>query len=489
MPNGATSSLLFEKVRSQLHRGVLIVKIYSRRRESSPLACLLRNIMSLRIRQLILKGIRQFRDVTFDFTDPATGKSLDRVCLIGGNGTGKSTILRLLASERVLGVPSALPPWAGKLASNSSMTVDFENEARACLFGHPNQLKWGTRVNPLSDFYEEGINEPGPLREEELEQEWISKLKQLVTVYCPPDSELAPKSSLIRDVPKSSLNAALTLLKKPPSKFIVGQDRVSEFWKLLIALIKDREARLLEYNRLPENQSRTIGEVEKEFLAKNPDILRELTTFWEPILYKAGLEFDYEKASQPVQLTDNLKAYIRLAAENSVLPYAELSTGIRHFLFRLGHLFTIFRYHLGRGGVVLVDEPENSLYPDFLFDLVSYYEKSAPSAQIFFATHSPIVAAQFKPEERFILDFDPERGVVVRRGVTPEGDDPNDVLIKDFAVRTLYGEKGLASWKRFHELNALIGRETDMGTRKSLLKEYLELGRAYNFDPHNEFSA
>jgi DNA repair exonuclease SbcCD ATPase subunit len=44
--------------------------------------------MSLRIRQLKLKGIRQFRDVTFDFTDPKTGKPLDRICLIGGNGTG-----------------------------------------------------------------------------------------------------------------------------------------------------------------------------------------------------------------------------------------------------------------------------------------------------------------------------------------------------------------------------------------------------------------
>jgi hypothetical protein len=76
------------------------------------------------------------------------------------------------------------------------------------------------------------------------------------------------------------------------------------------------------------------------------------------------------------------------------------------------------------------------------FSICWHYERTAPGAQMFFATHSPIVAAQFKPEERFILEFDPDRGVVVRRGVTPEGDDPNDVLLKDFAVRTLYGEKG-----------------------------------------------
>jgi hypothetical protein len=445
--------------------------------------------MSLRIRQLKLKGIRQFRDVTFDFTDPKTGKPLDRICLIGGNGTGKSTILRLLASERVLGVPSAMPRWSAKLGANSSMSVDFENEARACLFGSPNQLKWGKRENPLAALGEDELDQPIPMGASEEQKAWVSNLQNLVTVFCPPDSELAPGSSKITDLPSANLNAALTFLKKPPTKFMVGQDKVADFWKLLIALIKNREARLIDYTQLPENQERTISAVQKEFLAQNPDILKELASFWEPILMKAGLRFDYEKASQPVQLTDNLKAYIHLVAENAVLPYAELSTGIRSFLFRLGHLFTVFRYHREKGGIVLIDEPENSLYPDFLFDLLACYERTAPGSQMFFATHSPIVAAQFKPEERFILEFDPDRGVVVRRGVTPEGDDPNDVLLKDFAVRTLYGEKGVASWNRFRELSRLIESESDATARKSLLKEYLELGRTYNFDPHNELSA
>jgi len=446
--------------------------------------------MPLRIRTLKLKGIRQFRDVTFDFTDPQTGKPLDRICLIGGNGTGKSTILRLLASDRLLGVPSTMPRWAARLGASASMSVDFENnDTRACLFGNPKQLQWGSRKNPQAGSGEVELEQPLPLGNTAEQKQWIAKLRDLITVYCPPDSELAPNSSKIDDVPSANLNDALTFLKNPPAKFLVGQDKVTEFWKLLIALIKDREARLLEYNRLPGNQQRTIGEVEKEFLDKNPDILKELAGFWEPILTKAGLKFDYEKAAQPVQLTDNLKAYIFLATENAILPYAELSTGIRSFLFRLGHLYTIFRYHRDKGGIVLIDEPENSLYPDFLFDLLAHYQQAAPGSQMFFATHSPIVAAQFKPEERFILEFDPDRGVVVRRGVTPEGDDPNDVLLKDFAVRTLYGEKGLASWNRFRELSRLIESESDSGTRKAFLKEYLELGRTYNFDPHNELSA
>ena len=48
------------------------------------------------------------------------------------------------------------------------------------------------------------------------------------------------------------------------------------------------------------------------------------------------------------------------------------------------------------------------------------------------------------------------------------------------------------SWDRccrFRELSRIIETESDPKNRKEMLKEYLELGRTYNFDPHNELSA
>jgi len=439
--------------------------------------------MSLKIKTLKLKGIRQFHDVTFDFTDPKTKKPLDRICLIGGNGTGKSTILKFLASNHGLGIPFSTPAWIVLNAPYANFAMEFTDGIETAT--KTNAGNWHSTFDVALSA--DSLNNPRKTPEEV--KHWNQQLTDSVAVFCPPDSELAPNSGSISTVPNSNLDTALRLLREHKSKFKVGQDSVADFWNLLIALVKDRESRLLEYHRLTDNRDRTVRELEEEFLKKNPDILKELAEFWKPILAKAGLKFDYEEASIPVQLTDNLKAYIKLAADNAVIPYADLSTGIRSFLFRLGHLFTIFRFHPNKGGIVLIDEPENSLYPDFLFDLVSYYEQAAPGAQMFFATHSPIVAAQFKPEERFILEFDPDLGIKVRRGVTPEGDDPNDVLLKDFAVRTLYGAKGVESWKRFRELDLSIQTETDPQKRKAMLKEYLELGRTYNFDPQDEVSA
>ena len=71
--------------------------------------------------------------------------------------------------------------------------------------------------------------------------------------------------------------------------------------------------------------------------------------------------------------------------------------------------------------------------------------------------------------------------MTVRRGITPEGDDPNDVLEKDFAVRSLYGPAGIRSWERFLDLRHKIQTEPDAAKKKQLMTEFLSIGNNYNF--------
>jgi hypothetical protein len=55
--------------------------------------------------------------------------------------------------------------------------------------------------------------------------------------------------------------------------------------------------------------------------------------------------------------------------------------------------------------IILIDEPERSLYPDTQYNIINYYTESAPDAQFFIATHSPIIASSFEPWEIVELKF------------------------------------------------------------------------------------
>src|SRR5437867_3509774 len=50
----------------------------------------------MKICKIWIKGYQQFENVTLDFTNPVNGEPSEKICLIGRNGTGKSTILRLI---------------------------------------------------------------------------------------------------------------------------------------------------------------------------------------------------------------------------------------------------------------------------------------------------------------------------------------------------------------------------------------------------------
>jgi len=54
----------------------------------------------MKICKIIIKGFQQFRDFELDLSypkgHPLEGEPLEKACLIGQNGTGKSTLIRLI---------------------------------------------------------------------------------------------------------------------------------------------------------------------------------------------------------------------------------------------------------------------------------------------------------------------------------------------------------------------------------------------------------
>jgi energy-coupling factor transporter ATP-binding protein EcfA2 len=447
----------------------------------------------MKISKIIIKGYQQFQNCSIDLTHPETGEPVEKVCFIGANGTGKSTIL-----EYMLTLVDALSnfrrdPFSSHLPFDIPFVSIKVHTAEKDYFvsSYPkrragNSVLLDAEIEKTEEW-QAFIADPTRCYLAHLPLDFLAQYsleqspsppfvngKDLI-IHAASDQSLL----LSTDPPSADLNTALSLFREFPILHSVSIENAANFWNLLIHLVKKRESDYQQFLKDPINKKRTVEAVEAEFERSFP----EISKIWNRILQRAGLEFDIEHAKIPVQLNENLSAYIKLKSSGQPLNYNALSSGIRNYIFKLGHIRSLYFQRQVDRGFLLIDEPENSLYPDLLYGLIDEYLSITENTQLFVATHSPIIAAQFEPHERIHLDFDEQGFVTAKPGITPIGDDPNDLLLKDFQVPTVYGEPALRQWERFLELRELIPHTPDRTQKQRLMEEYLAIGRAYDFDP------
>lgn len=202
---------------------------------------------------------------------------------------------------------------------------------------------------------------------------------------------------------------------------------------------------------------------------ENVNPVVSFANYINPVLHKLGLEVDVISTEYFIP--------IKLQNKEGVILFKDLSTGTKGLLLSLFPLCELNT----NDSVVLIDEPERSLFPDLQIDLLTHYQRLAPNAQFIVATHSPFIAASFEPEERFILYFNKEGEVSVRRGESPIGDDPNDMLRNDFNVE-YYNQFGKEAYQRYVALKKRVSEETEQIKKKQLIIEMAALGDKYNFE-------
>ena len=439
----------------------------------------------MKICKIIIKDFHQFKDFELDLTHPETGEPLEKVCFIGSNGTGKTKLLNTIdhffSAQTVNDVPLTYLKLQDETLSRSIWAV-FTQENKAFFDENIEDYKgWEEEIYTIIRKtyleFQYALTSNSSLDDYVIEDA-INQLNPTLAIFCPAELE---KTVEFLDVPQTNLNDSLKLFEQFPSNHIVSNETITDFWKTLIYHLKKRDNDFLEFQNLEENQNRRVREVKEMCDQQHPRILDSLAKLWDEILGKAGLEFDAAGASNPIQLTDNLKAYIKLKSTGERINYNDLSTGIRNFIFKVGHIYSLYFNRPIERGFLLVDEPENSLFPDFLYDLVDIYRRITHNTQIFMATHNPIIAAQFEPYERFVLEFDEQGYVRARRGTVPVGDDPNDILSKDFGVRSLLGKEGVKKWERYIELRTLIKLTENKEEKSRMLDEFMRIGNEYNF--------
>ena len=124
----------------------------------------------MKICKLIIPDYQQFQDFELDLTYPEehqkAGEPLDKVCFIGRNGTGKSTLLRL--------IDSSLRSMSDRLVSDSERIIlKLKNNNQSFYFN--SRIKASNIPNHEVKCYLSG--------DIDKEKDWINKLKENKEIY------------------------------------------------------------------------------------------------------------------------------------------------------------------------------------------------------------------------------------------------------------------------------------------------------------------
>lgn len=373
----------------------------------------------MKIRKIELKGYNQFENVTLDLTfpqgHPKAGLPLDKVCFIGQSGTGKTSLLRLIkwfvSLKREIGknVSLMLPPA-------ESVRMDFR-------FFDLSYSMSNVEDDPFLRYHwEKKYDSEGFFR---ALGDHYRKVKP-VLINFPTEILTAPgyKTPAARIDPADELERIKVQQTPPgvsePQRIIdFGVDDVDEYWESIVESISDHRAReLLIKNKVADAAIGKNGENGKDkeqssveyrkWLKENPDPLAILADqCLDPVLFDLGLKTKREIDLQAIR---NLGFIALQTIAGQDVPRDFWSTGTRQLVQTIIPLFQL----KPGNAVILIDEPECSLFPDVQRNIIQQYVTLAPDSQFFFATHSPLIASSFDPWEVVELKFDGEHKSVSR---------------------------------------------------------------------------
>jgi energy-coupling factor transporter ATP-binding protein EcfA2 len=422
----------------------------------------------MKILKLEIEQYKHLENLELDFTYQSgerKGQPLDKICFIGQSATGKTNLLELLLSltkqalnEKVISESLSAQNILDKKFTGE-LIINFKTEIYTTKNGVTTYKKKKYRRQNGGGLVRDLISNNEKSNLFFFKSNIISD--ENISIFTENPIDLIDKLPNIVDQHK---NGIVTVFDNNVSK---------ETWIFLIKGILDYRKKFTQkmseliHKGLLANQNKLNSEFTK-WQKENPNKLMDFANKFNPLLERLNLEVDLVNTEYSIPIINK--------RNEEIIPIQNTSTGTKGLLLSFLPLFKLDT----KDAIILMDEPERSLYPDMQMDLIEHYQNLAPDAQFIVATHSPFIAASFEPEERFILYFDKEGKVAVRRGSSPIGDDPNDMLKNDFGVN-YYNKHGEEAYKKYLSLKQAVKKEKDPKKKKELLLETVKLGDAYNF--------
>ncbi|MBM3435855.1 MAG: ATP-binding protein [Bacteroidetes bacterium] len=453
----------------------------------------------MKITGIHINDYQQFNDFHLDLTYPKghekEGKPLEKVCFIGQSGTGKTTIIKVLVnlikSRRIIigneELKDAIISYRVKIA--------YKN-----VFSEVG--KFSKRNEYDLDYFE--VRDNDAIYREEHDR-YIKDWKTIL-IYFPSElQEIQDQSKakteksffekLVQDTDESRKKISDEIVNLKEKKFYdFSVDNTQTIWKSILIDAKDYMVNELSYSQkiskaLVKNSDKA-DELLKEFKnwqKKNPSPFKDLAKVLNPIIQRFNIkvkeDFDFERA-------EDLE-FIKLETLNqSSVPFNFWSTGTKQVVLTA---IPIHKLDTNKT-IILIDEPERSLYPDIQQEIIDYYTQLAPNAQFFFATHSPIIASSFEPWEIIELKFNYEKGKVYQEKyfegerdvknyfINPQYLRWDSILTKVFDLKERGNEKRIEKLMELAAIGKRIEKEPDKKKKAEIYKEYKKLSELLDWE-------
>jgi AAA domain, putative AbiEii toxin, Type IV TA system/AAA ATPase domain len=346
----------------------------------------------LYVKSISIENLRCFRRAELKLQFPGRKQKQEQEpilsninLLVGNNGTGKTSVLRALA----LAALSPVMPQSGflpyRLVRRAHKEEIKESQISTEVFLH------------AQDLGERNLDTPQP-----------GKMSITIARKGTNDDILVPGQCS----PPAEDHIWEKMYEESPAFFIVGYGatrRVEEAKNIDISA--QQKARRLRYQR--------VASLFEPIVALVP------LSYWLPSFEKK----DKARFKQVVELLNQLlpeeasftgeyqdEAYV-FEVNGVKTPFDALSDGYRAYIGWIADLF----YHLCTGdtsggkltdgvGVVLVDEIDLHLHPEWQRSVTASLSVALPNLQFVFTTHSPIVAGSLNRENIFVMETNHDSG-------------------------------------------------------------------------------
>jgi len=357
------------------------------------------SVINGKITYIRLKNFQQFEDLEIDLTIPEgfenAGNPIEKVCFLGQSGTGKTTLLNLI---RYFSMSESSKQSFPLLDLDIKTEIEIE-------YLIPEFVKVSIlyKNKKLTYAIKEKLKE---LSEDEFDNQLYEFLKQIKhrLIYFP--SDVIIKLDTTNNKPDTVKYESLM------------EDKIFDFtllnpsylWEVIADDIKEYNNHFadksLEYTteiiQNPVNKNKAFKEFNR-WVNENPNPIKRLADeCLNDFLSKFGV-----RVKTQLDKTENINFITLETNTGKELKLEQWSTGTKQIVMRGMSLYML----KPENSIVLFDEPENSLYPDVQNELVRFFSKMTKNSQLFFATHSPIIASSFEPYEIIELKYDTERYV------------------------------------------------------------------------------